>query len=175
MGLFSNLKKLRLRDIGTGKNLKKIGQGVKEMKFGEGLGLLGLGLGGAGLFGAGPLGNMLGGVGSKIGNLAFGKGIGTDAITGKVMREGTGILNNPMFKNLFKKGGKSLLNMGMKNYFTQGQSPPQMEIPQQMPQGQPQYTGQRFSSNYQENPMAVNPNIDYSQQNIGGYGGGWTG
>ena len=67
MGLFSNLKKLRLKDIGTGKNLKKIGKGIKGMKFGEGLGLLGLGLGGAGLFGAGPLGNMLGGVGSKIG------------------------------------------------------------------------------------------------------------
>ena len=47
MGLFSKLKKLRFKDIGTGKNLKKIGQGVKQMKFGEGLGLLGLGFGGA--------------------------------------------------------------------------------------------------------------------------------
>jgi hypothetical protein len=125
------------------------------MKFQEGLGLLGLDLGGAGLFGAGPLGNMLGGVGSKIGTLA----------------------KNPMVKNLLKKGGKSLLKTGMNNMMQQGQvpMPQQMNMPQQMPQVQPQYTGQRFSSSYQANPMAVNPNIDYSQQNIGGYGGGWTG
>ena len=67
MGFFSKLKKLRLKDIGTGKNLKKIGQGIQQMKFGEGLGLLGLGLGGAGLFGAGPLGGMLGGTGQALG------------------------------------------------------------------------------------------------------------
>jgi hypothetical protein len=69
MGLFSNLKKLRLKDIGTGKNLKKIGKGIKQMKFGEGLGLLGLGLGGAALGGAfgGSFGNFMGGIGSKMG------------------------------------------------------------------------------------------------------------
>ena len=159
MGLFSNLKKLRLKDIGTGKNLKKIGKGIKQMKFGEGLGLLGLGLGGAGLFGAGPLGNMLGGVGSKI---------------------GAGIKNlasNKFIKGQLRKKASGLLGQAMAGPQSQMQ-PPMVQPP--MPQGPmppttPQYTGQKFSSHYQPSPMPVNPTIDYSQQNIGGYGGGWTG
>jgi hypothetical protein len=149
MGLFSNLKKLRLKDIGTGKNLKKIGKGIKQMKFGEGLGLLGLGLGGAGLFGAGPLGNMLGGAGKWLGggikNLA-----GNKFVQKQAMSAAKGALQ------------KSLV----------GQAPLQGAMPPMMPQAN---VGERYSSTYTPNPMTVNPNIDYSQQNIGGYGGGWTG
>ena len=160
MGLFSNLKKLRLKDIGTGKNLKRIGKGIKQMKFGEGLGLLGLGLGGAGLFGAGPLGNMLGGVGSKIGagikNLASNK-----FIKGQLRKKASGLLGQAM------AGPQPRMQPPMTQGF--------------IPQGpMPQYTGQQFNQQYQPNPMAgnpmpANPTIDYSQQNIGGYGGGWTG
>ena len=53
MGFFKQLKKLRLKDIGTGKNLKKIGKGIKQMKFGEGLGSF------APFLGAGKIGQVL--------------------------------------------------------------------------------------------------------------------
>ena len=159
MGLFSNLKKLRLKDIGTGKNLKRIGKGIKQMKFGEGVGLLGLGLGGAGLFGAGPLGNLLGGTGKLLGG-------GIKKLAG-----------NKFVKGQIRKKVGGLLGQAMAGPQPQMQ-PPMVQPP--MPQGPmppttPQYTGQKFSSHYQPSPMPVNPTIDYSQQNIGGYGGGWTG
>ena len=180
MGLFSNLKRLRLKDIGTGKNLKKVRKGLKQMKFGEGLGLLGLGLGGAGLFGAGPLGGMLGGTGQAIGGFGkagfqkiFGQGIGTD-IAGKTVWQ-PGFLNSPEAMSFYKKQAKGLLGQAIPG----GQMPPQMmNMPQfqgMMPQLQnmmptaglqiqenlqsavnPSYIGQTY-----ENPMAA--------QQAGGY------
>tara|TARA_R100000781_G_scaffold71106_1_gene44556 strand:+ start:397 stop:861 length:465 start_codon:yes stop_codon:yes gene_type:complete len=153
MGLFSNLKKLRLKDIGTGKNLKKIGKGIKQMKFGEAAGLAALGFGGAGLLGAGPLKGLLG--------------------TGKWLGGGIKKLaGNKFVQKQAMNAAKGALQKSLA-----GQAPLQGAIPPMMPQGPmppttPQYTGQKFSSHYQPSPM---PTIDYSQQNIGGYGGGWTG
>lgn len=165
MGFFKQLKKLRLKDIGTGKNLKKIGKGIKQMKFGEGLGLLGLGLGGAGLFGAGPLGNMLGGAGKWLGG-GIKKLAGNKFVQKQAMSAAKGALQ------------KSLA----------GQAPLQGAIPPMMPQGNmpgmnmpPQGYGQMYSSSYKANPMAqqnpnVDPNIpiDTTQQTIDPTYSGWS-
>ena len=172
MGFFSKLKKLRLKDIGTGKNLKKIGQGVKQMKFGEGLGLLGLGLGGAGLFGAGPLGGILGGTGKAIGGLGqtgfqklFGQGIGTD-IAGKTVWE-PGLLNSPEAMEMYKKQFGGLLGKAT------APVAPIMNMPQ-VQQMMP-VMGQQLQENVQS---AVNPNyigqtyenpLNTQNQQAGGY------
>lgn len=118
MGLFSKLKKLRLRDIGTGRNLKRIGQGLKQMKFGEGLGLLG----GWGMMGGGPLG-FLGGIGK--GASGFGKNLFGKAMGGG---EGGGFFSG-LGKNLFGlqggQAGMGGLGFGMQTLGQLGQMFPQ--------------------------------------------------
>ena len=109
MGLFSKLKKLRLKDIGTGKNLKKVGQGLRQMKFGEGLGLLGLGFGGAGLLGQGPLGGSLGGFGKAGFSKLFGETVGVDTGTDMMEQFVPGLLNNPKAMEFYKEQGRGLL------------------------------------------------------------------
>jgi hypothetical protein len=163
MGLFSKLKKLRFKDIGTGKNLKKIGQGVKQMKFGEGLGLLGLGFGGAGLFGAGPLGGQLGGVGAKL--------FGSQGIdTGMEMMEGftPGLLNSPEAMDFYKNQAQGMLGRVMPG----GQMPSQMMNMPQLQNMMPT-AGLQMQENFQS---AVNPNYigqtyenPMARQQAGGY------
>ena len=155
MGLFSNLKKLRLKDIGTGKNLKKVSKGLKEMKFGEGLGLLGLGLGGAGLLGAGPLKGVLGGGIKKL--------AGNKLVQKHAMKAAKGALQKSL-------AGEPPMPSGV----------PPMMPPMNMP---PQPYGRMYSSSYNPNPNAnqgVNPNvdprlaIDPTQQTIDPTYGGWN-
>ena len=121
MGLFSKLKKLRFKDIGTGKNLKKIGQGVKQMKFGEGMKILGglgsLGIGGLGSLASGGLSSLtsggFGGLLGKMGDLKGGQMFGEGGFFG-----GIG-------KNLFGLSGKNAgaggLGFGMETLGQLGQ------------------------------------------------------
>ena len=157
MGLFSKLKKLRLKDIGTGKNLKRIGQGIKQLKFGEGLGLLGLGLGGLGLAGAGPLGSALGGAGQGLGSMA-----------------------GNMFQNMAKKQARGLLAQALGG----GQAPQQMPNTMQPMGINPMLMQAMQTQNMMQAPQQmpvqqqmpmpiIQPN--YMQQQAGGYGGGWQG